>query len=86
MERLLNVTGRRTGIISDDGDDPKKQRPDGAHQIDTAVAVLHGAIRHTYRQEIATIVDQDVALAAVDLLRRVVAAWPGGGITLIDWL
>ena len=59
---------------------------DLANQIDSAIAVLHTSVGHMHGQQVPAAIHQDVALAAIYLLGRVVPAWPTGAITLTVWL
>lgn len=45
-----------------------------ANQINSAIAVLHSSIGHMHSQQVPAAIHQDVALAAIDLLGRVVLA------------
>jgi hypothetical protein len=56
-----------------------------SQQLGSAVMVADVGGAHVHQQQPEG-VDQQVALAAVDLLGAVVAAWPPGSVVLTLWL
>ena len=66
--RRLELPG--IGALSDNSSDPGKQRSSSADQVDATIAVRCRGVGHAHGQQVTTAVDQDVALAAADLVWR----------------